>query len=128
MYTPDFKNYEGFMDYETFKNWVTNCYSSGRRWNSEIDWKFATDTFYGNKPARRAWEKHVENGGSHWTLFSNDGWQMDPHTTKKWKDRMQSRIRRMIRNDEFQMYLDKEDVEEKDSDSTATPEEEYWKV
>jgi len=128
MYTPDFKNYEGFMDYETYKKWVTNCYSSGSRWNSEIDWKFATDTFYGNKPARRAWEKHVENGGSHWTFFSNDGWQMAPDTTKKWKDRMQSRIRRMIRNDEFQMYLDKEDVEERDSESTATSEEEYWKV
>jgi hypothetical protein len=52
---------------------------------------------------------------------------MAPDTTKKWKNRMQSRIRRMIRNDEFQMYLDKEDPDDKYSDSTETTEEEYWK-
>lgn len=127
MFTPDFKNYEGFMDYETYKNWVSNCYSSGSRWNSEIDWKFATDTFYANKPSRRTWEKHVENGGSHWTLFSNDGWQMAPDTTKKWKNRTQTRIRRMIRQDEFHIYLDKEDPDDKYSDTTESTEDEYWK-
>lgn len=127
MYTPNFDNYEGFMDYETYKKWVTGFYKSGHSWNSFIDWKYATDSYYGNKPSRRSWENHIENGGSHWTLFSNDGWQMAPASTKMWKNRLQTKVRRMIRRDEFEMKLHKADIEESDSESTETPEEEYWK-
>ena len=52
---------------------------------------------------------------------------MAPASTKMWKNRLQTKVRRMIRRDEFEMKLHKADIEESDSESTETPEEEYWK-
>jgi len=128
MYTPDLTFYDGLMDYPTFKAWVTKFYTNGTPWKSEINWRHAIDAYYENKPSARSWTKHVENGGSQWTLFNNEGWQMTPHDSKAWKNRIQSRVRRMIHADQFEMNLHRANLDTvSDSESTETPEEEYWK-
>jgi hypothetical protein len=127
MYTPNFDNYEGLMDYDTYKKWVTQFYANGRRWNSEIDWKKVTENFYANKPSRKMWNANKDAGGSHWTLFSNEGWQMAPDSTKKWKNKIQRRIRTMIHRDEFEMSLHKETLDAQTTTSSAsTVEDKYW--
>ena len=53
---------------------------------------------------------------------------MTPHDSKLWKNRIQSRVRRMIHADQFEMNLHRANLETvSDSQSTETPEEEYWK-
>lgn len=128
MYTPNFDNYEGLMDYDTYKKWVTQFYTHGRRWNSEIDWKNVTSNIYANKQSRKMWQAHKDAGGSHWTLFNNEGWQMAPDSTKKWKNKLQRKIRQMIHRDEFEMSLHKATEDTKSTtSSTSTGEDEYWK-
>lgn len=128
MYTPNFDNYEGLMDYDTYRKWVSEFYTKGRKWNSEMNWKFITKNYYAKSSGREIWEQHMANGGSHWTLFNDEGWQLSPKTTKVWKNKLQSKFRRMIRKDEFEMNLHKADIDTSSvSSSTVTPEEEYWK-
>ena len=125
MAAPSYEPYIGVMDYSDYKHWVTQFYLNGRRWSSSIDWRAVTRSYYEKRKERDVWEQHVQNGGTHWTLFTKDKWQSAPGDTKKWKDKLQSKIRRRIREDEYQMNLRKADIESTESGSTVE-EEEYW--
>jgi len=127
MHYPDFGNYNGLMTYETYKAWITGFYEHGTPLRAPLEWRHAITAYYANKPSRNVWEAHVEQGGSHWTLFDDKGWQMAPGNIKSWKNRIQLKTRRNIRKDQIEMNLHRADIRSDTDSSTSTPEEEYWK-
>jgi hypothetical protein len=123
-----YQPFEQIIDYDTFKHWTTSYIKNGKRFHGPVEWKPIAERNI-RESCKKYWRKHVEEGGSIWTIFTEDGWQKSPSECIKFKKNVQNKVRRMFREAEKYMFIHivDEPVGSEGSVSTIPTEEEYWK-
>jgi len=123
-----YQHFEQIIDYDTFKHWITNYIENGKRFHGPVEWKPIAERNI-RESCKKYWRKHVEEGGSIWTIFTEDGWQKSPSECNKFKKNVQNKVRHMFREAEKYMFIHivDEPVGSEGSVSTIPTEEEYWK-
>jgi histone acetyltransferase (RNA polymerase elongator complex component) len=103
-------------------------YTKIRDWKHSGKWKPIAERNI-RESCKKYWRKHVEEGGSIWTIFTEDGWQKSPSECIKFKKNVQNKVRHMFREAEKYMFIHivDEPVGSEGSVSTIPTEEEYWK-